>query len=125
MSSQNKFTKSVLERLEQEQQKQKTAPPVQAPVKQEPTPAAEPKSKKKTVTKKEPAAKPTPLVEPERPGVPDLSAFLPQSPERVAKNKTFYLDEEVIDALHQAAKSQKMTDSRLANEILRTVLGLG
>ncbi len=42
----------------------------------------------------------------------------------MAKNKTFYLDAAVIDALHRAAVAQKVTDSKLVNDILRKILGL-
>lgn len=56
--------------------------------------------------------------------LPDLSEYIARTPKRMAKNKTFYLDVDVIEALKNAAKQQNITDSRLCNDILRTVLGL-
>jgi len=52
----------------------------------------------------------------------DVEKYLRPSFARLAKNKTFYLDEEVISALKVVAQSQRVTDSKLANDILRTVL---
>ena len=129
MARQNKFTQSVLERLEQEAQLQKekqkesrtaaeipTEKPEEEPepIKAEKSPAlkaAKTKAQKRETVKEEPV-------------IPDLSSILNQTPQRVAKNKTFYLDEEVIDTLKNTAKAQKTTDSRLCNDILRAVLGL-
>jgi len=54
----------------------------------------------------------------------DISAWLRHEPQRMAKNKTFYLDEEVIEAVKRTAKSQGVTDSRLVNDILRRILHL-
>lgn len=54
----------------------------------------------------------------------DLSAYLVPETPRLAKNKTFYLDTAVIEAVHEAATEQKITDSKLVNDILRKVLGL-
>ena len=58
-------------------------------------------------------------------GLSDLvAAYVIRTPERVAKNKTFYLDEAVITAVRAAAKRQKVTESKLVNDILRGVLGI-
>uniref|UniRef100_UPI003AB51CDC hypothetical protein n=3 Tax=Oscillospiraceae TaxID=216572 RepID=UPI003AB51CDC len=61
-----------------------------------------------------------------RPAAPpvDLTEFIVRDEGRMAKNKTFYLDAAVIDALHRAAVAQKVTDSKLVNDILRKILGL-
>lgn len=53
---------------------------------------------------------------------PNIGEIIRLNPARAAKNKTFYLDEDVIEALRDAAKEQKVTDSKLVNAILRTVL---
>jgi len=55
-------------------------------------------------------------------GAPDVSGIISLEPGRTAKNKTFYLDEEVIEAVKATAKSQKVTDSKLVNAILQAVL---
>lgn len=155
MPTQNKFARSIMERLEQEQvkekqrlQKEKESPTTK---KAETEPKVKEKSNKaeqaaalttekveKKAAKPKKKATPTAVKEEQTPTsieeegnnqkteapLPDLSQFISPQAERVAKNKTFYLDQEVIDALHQAAKAQNMTDSRLCNEILRGVLGL-
>ena len=54
----------------------------------------------------------------------DLTAFIVRDEGRSAKNKTFYLDAAVIDALHRAAVAQKVTDSKLVNDILKKLLGV-
>ncbi len=43
-------------------------------------------------------------------------------PKRAAKNKTFYLDVEVIGAVKAAAQEQGVPESKLVNELLRWVL---
>lgn len=130
MSKQNKFTQSVMERLEQDAKRQKereqkqTKQPEKAEVKAE-KPLLEVKKEvktekveqKKVPVKKKATAK-------SKTEVPDLSDFINKTPQRVAKNKTFYLDESVINALSVAAKEQNTTDSRLCNDILKTVLGV-
>ena len=90
----NKFTKSVLERQAKE-------------MRQHPVRAAKPAGEGET------AAPPV-----------DLTEFIVRDEGRMAKNKTFYLDAAVIDALHRAAVAQKVTDSKLVNDILRKILGL-
>lgn len=52
----------------------------------------------------------------------DLSSIIKKD-ERRAKNKTFYLDEDVIDAITKTAKKQKIAESKLVNDILKHVLG--
>ena len=43
---------------------------------------------------------------------------------RSAGNKTFYLDSEGVAAIKLTATTQSVTESRLVNDILRTVLGI-
>lgn len=148
MAKQNKFTLSVLERLEQEEKRarerksetpaegapQTTEEPtkeekaktetIPSSVKEEKSPQTTPQVVKSTPKKEEPVAKAPVRSQEEAQEIPDLSQFINVTPERVAKNKTFYLDQEVIDGVRAAAKAQKMTDSRLVNEILRGVLGI-
>ncbi len=54
--------------------------------------------------------------------VPDLSEFLKGEEGRRGRNKTFYLDEAVIQALKEAASSRNVTESRLVNSILKKIL---
>jgi hypothetical protein len=53
-----------------------------------------------------------------------LDDYLRREPQRLAKNKTFYLDMDLIEAIRLAARREGVTDSKLANDILRHVLGL-
>jgi hypothetical protein len=53
----------------------------------------------------------------------NLSNLFPQK-EKKAKNKTFYLDENVISAIEKQAKKQKVSDSKFLNEILKQVFRL-
>jgi hypothetical protein len=55
---------------------------------------------------------------------PDIRAYLTPGTQRVAKNKTFYLDEAVVDAVKRVAREQQVTESRLVNDILRNVFSL-
>lgn len=164
----NKFTQSVLQRLEQEAAKQKadtaaTVPPAEPLTKTVSQPkdtkaagqgrgskkapaapkAVKPKDETPTKTPAQPAAPAQNHVGasvPDRPQAqpptqppaettpaapaPDLSAYLDLRPARQAKNKTFYLDVEVIDAITHAARAQGLADSKLVNDILRRVLGV-
>lgn len=108
----NKFQKSVLERQKTEAERQgkplDTPPPPedeapQAPLQPETKAAAEPVA---------PAA------------MLDVAAILRPQVSRSAKNKTFYLDSELVEAIKSVAAAQKVTESRLVNDILRAVLGL-
>lgn len=106
----NKFQKSVMVRNELEQQG--------------PGEVQEPKQ----IQTREPPLRemqnlPLPNI-PKRKAVPDLSEYIRPAPQRLAKNKTFYLDSDVIDAIRNTAKQQKVTDSKLVNDILRRVLEL-
>lgn len=143
MAKTNKFTKSVLERLEQEAKQQPKAPkstqpppvisePEPLPAVIEPIPIAEPAAEpaiepKKTelpaVAAEIPPVKREEKPAPVSPGV-DLSQFLRPDNRRTAQNKTFYLDQGVIDAVKAAAKKQKVAESKLVNDILRSVFGL-
>lgn len=54
----------------------------------------------------------------------NLDAYIIKGNDRVAKNKTFYLDQNVIEGIKSAAKRQKVTDSKLVNDILKKVLAI-
>lgn len=125
----NKFTKSVLERQAKEMHATPTPEPIQpalstaeppAPVVETPAPIREP----------EPLPEPKMPMIAEKPAVkksratPDLSDYIIRNEGRTAKNKTFYLDRAVIDAVHRAASAQKITDSKLVNDILRKILDI-
>lgn len=79
----------------------------------EPAPVTAPVKKAAAQPKTEPA-----------PVAMDISAFIIRDEGRSAKNKTFYLDEVVINALHRAAVAQKVTDSKLVNDILKKILNV-
>ena len=53
----------------------------------------------------------------------DLSSII-DIKEKSGKNKTFYLDEEVIKNIKKYAKSQKVSESKLVNDILKHVFKL-
>jgi hypothetical protein len=99
----NKFQKSVLERLEAEEKRRKSAPPLEA------TLQGVQGNPEKTVTPANP---------------PDIRDYLMHDSQRVAKNKTFYLDAAVVDEVKRISREQKVTESRLVNDILRGVFGL-
>ncbi len=147
----NKFTKSVLERQAKEMRQHPARAakpagegetPVQeaaaVPAAQEAPqaapaviPAEQPEAAAAPATKaaEPPAEQPAPrarAARQPRPAAPpvDLTEFIVRDEGRMAKNKTFYLDAAVIDALHRAAVAQKVTDSKLVNDILRKILGL-
>ncbi|MBC3939816.1 hypothetical protein D4A47_12820 [Anaerotruncus massiliensis (ex Liu et al. 2021)] len=147
----NKFTKSVLERQAKEmrQHPARAAKPAgggetpaqeaaAAPAAQEApqaAPAAIPAEQPEAAAAPAPKAAETPAEQPApraraarqpRPAAQpvDLTEFIVRDEGRMAKNKTFYLDAAVIDALHRAAVAQKVTDSKLVNDILRKILGL-
>lgn len=130
----NKFQKSVLERLEQENQRQKNiakqAVPTKAAVSEavptELPPVIETPPVPEAIPAVEEAHAPETLESPAAPVLPtDIGDFLRPLPQRLAKNKTFYLDADLIDAIKATARQQGVTDSKLVNDILRRVLGLG
>lgn len=96
-----------------------TTPPADLPIPAEP--AAPSPSPAPEVPAGEGGAKPRATRKAAAP-LPDLTAFIVRDEGRSAKNKTFYLDEAVIDALHRAAVAQKITDSKLVNDILKKIL---
>ena len=110
----NKFTKSVLER----QAKERRLQPQEHPAAPTPLTETSPKPAAQTPTKPE---KTLPL---EDSPFPDLAGLISHSEGRKAKNKTFYLDTSVIEAIHKAAVSQKVTESKLVNDILKKILGV-
>lgn len=101
----NKFTKSVLER----QAKEERAIEV-----------AEPENSSAAIPRKEAEIAAPQTIEPAF----ELKAYIDPNSQRNAKNKTFYLDAAVIEAVHRAAAAQKTTDSKLVNGILKKVLGI-
>lgn len=129
----NKFTQSVLERQYKEAQEEKRAKK-QPPAVAEPDAASEPPSVSEVAVSAVPVqeekteAIPAIAKKPAAPAlqsVPlNLDAYIIKETERVAKNKTFYLDQAVIDAVKAAAKRQRITDSKLVNDILRKVLAV-
>ena len=121
----NKFHKSVQER--QSAQATQSARAV-APTKEwEDPPPAQPDPAEKAAAPSPAQPNPVkraadpPAEKPAKPAV-DIEAYLRPSSVRIAKNKTFYLDEEVVSAIKAAAQSRRVTESKLANDILRTVL---
>lgn len=136
----NKFTKSVLERQAKEYKTHRAQPETQdipAPV-QQASLAGPVVSAEETVPAQAELAvavsEPTPPAN-RRPAaksrqqqsaapIPDLTAFIVREEGRAAKNKTFYLDAAVIEAIHRAATAQKVTDSKLVNDILKKILGV-
>lgn len=147
----NKFQKSVLERLEQDAARQKQLTKKQNKASAEKSaathipdepPAALPNKKTDAAVADEvqthninnheltdsdtaviPGAS-TGLHSVIQQGSPDISEYIRISPTRLAKNKTFYLDSDVINAIKVTAQKQSVTDSKLVNDILRKVLGL-
>ncbi len=135
----NKFTKSVLERQAKEAKKEAKDARLHSKTTAAPSLSAEPNSS--TVSESElknaPKSSVTATATVQAPPAPapkrsrtkssgqvDLSAFIIRNTERSAKNKTFYLDAAVIDAIKAAASAQKVTDSKLVNDILKTILGV-
>jgi hypothetical protein len=120
----NKFQKSVLERLEEEAKRQSSQKKAGVT---EDSPLADERA-----VEQEPAVRTAEIAEPENvivapvqeSFIPDISQFIRHDPQRVAKNKTFYLDADVIDNIKITAKKQRTTDSKLVNDILRKILGL-
>lgn len=101
----NKFTKSVLERQAKEAKLTGTSTTTNHDAKDETC-----ENKEQLTLKKD-----TELT---------LDTFLLPEISRNAKNKTFYLDESVINALHKNAIERKTTDSKLVNDILKKILGV-
>ncbi len=89
----NKFTKGVLERQEREYNKQSPGQP--------------------SVSQNEYISAPSVL---------DLSDLFDREAERKAKNKTFYLDDSVIQAIKKTASDYHVTESKLVNDILKKIL---
>lgn len=52
----------------------------------------------------------------------NLSDLFERGKERKAKNKTFYLDDSVIQAIKKAASDYHITESKLVNDILKKIL---
>lgn len=131
----NKFTQSVLERQYKEAQEEKRAKKQAAspvPSDDKDAPPSAPEAQEPVVEAPVAIIKPAPKAErkpaaiaPTLAEVPiNLDAYIIKETERIAKNKTFYLDQAVIDAVKAAAKRQRITDSKLVNDILRKVLAV-
>lgn len=125
----NKFTKSVLERQAKEMKVHaaQTSAPEPEPAPQTaaaPEPAPASVYEEPAEPAPAPAAKPAVKKAVQSKSVPDLTDFIVRDEGRTAKNKTFYLDAAVIDGVHRAAVAQKVTDSKLVNDILKKILGL-
>lgn len=135
--------KSVLERLEQENNRQKRSSrkginetSLSVPEAKEELPA--PIDMEFSVSPQEPVTVDVPVAKTGSAAIPDMnpvqpdqdfsaadiSRYIRREPQRMAKNKTFYLDGDVIDAIKKTARTQKITDSKLVNDILRQVLGI-
>lgn len=54
----------------------------------------------------------------------DISSLFEKEDEKKAKNKTYYLDQEVIDAVKHNAKKQNVSESKLVNNILKHILNI-
>jgi hypothetical protein len=129
----NKFQKSVLERLEAEENRRKAAEKADKPETESmPEENAVPQEEE-TAPERQPEAveaKAAPsilerLAEASAPVAPGaIGAYISHDDQRVAKNKTFYLDVAVIDAVKRISQEQQITESRLVNNILRGVFGL-
>jgi hypothetical protein len=115
----NKFQKSVSERLDAEEKRRKTVsdPEAAQPEQEEATDQEPEKDNPQTIA---------PLSEEKIASAlsPDIRAYLIHDTHRVAKNKTFYLDAAVIDAIKRISREQQVTESRLVNDILRGIFGL-
>ena len=111
----NKFQKSVLERQKTESERKQSA--FVSLVSQDDTEAL----KQTEPCFEEPAV--THLVSAST-KAEGINSFIRPRATRTAKNKTFYLDNELIQLIQSTAKSQEITESRLVNDILRSVLGL-
>ena len=109
----NKFTKSILERQAKEAREQHQPSSASSSTKEK-IETNMPTSQQETP----PTTKTTPELEPNF----QLDQLLDTEEGRHAKNKTFYLDKAVIDAIHKEAKSRNMTDSKLINELLKKIL---
>lgn len=120
----NKFTKGILERQEREYRKQKSTVP-QASQNNQPTISS--LDNAHTTTKPQPKTKHQTILQ-EKLQLPainlsnDLEAYIVRENGRKAKNKTFYLDETVIQAIRKSAATQHVTESKLVNDILKKIL---
>jgi len=92
----NKFTKGVLERQQREYNKH--------------------------LIEQSPLSKNIETVSDSSPSSLNLSDLLERGEERKAKNKTFYLDDSVIQAIKKAASDYHITESKLVNDILKKIL---
>lgn len=135
----NKFTKSVLERQQKEAREaavQKQKSPDEPPASKEvvlpqPTaaePAAQPKAPQKNTAKPASVLTKSKTADTQNESSDALSGLLSQvltrENQRSAKNKTFYLDVEVIERIKMICEKEKIAESKLVNDILKKVLGI-
>ncbi len=113
----NRFQQSVMQRLEQEE---KIHPKQNHQTKTIKKPQTKSTNKEEFKEHKQENSEPATKLE-----IFDMAEYLRIEPSRSAKNKTFYLDVEVIEKLCEVARRQNVTDSKLCNDILRRVLGIG
>lgn len=52
----------------------------------------------------------------------NIDDLFPQVEEKKGKNKTFYLEHDVMISIKKTAKSKKVSESKLVNDILKHVL---
>lgn len=52
----------------------------------------------------------------------NIDDLFPQVEEKKGKNKTFYLEHDVMVSIKKTAKSKKVSESKLVNDILKHVL---
>lgn len=52
----------------------------------------------------------------------DLDSIIKKEPKETRRNKTYYLDEKVIIGILKMAKKQKISESKLVNDILAHIL---
>ena len=103
----NKFQKSVEKRMEQESAGKQMV-----------------SAEKKDLSVKKKAAVPTGRAKGEKSNVLDVAACFSGSKKRKAKNRTYYLDEEVILEVERQAAKYQTTNSDFVNTILRQALGV-
>ena len=116
----NKFQKSVLERLELEQSKNAQIQTEASEKKKWDADRVQSKPKSKTVPMKETTMQIEATISANA-EKNVIQQYLDLSPARRARNKTFYLDIEVIEAIRKEAAHAGVADSKLVNDILRSL----
>lgn len=117
----NKFTKGILERQEREYKQHHTAAVEQEPPETQSIPTP-PITEPSPPPPKESLPTQPVLTEMNVSLATDLDAYLIRDGGRKAKNKTFYLDGAVIQAVKRAAAAKHVPESKLVNDILKKIL---